>query len=120
MTTQSLNITQFHNLQCSYIIFSYKFKAREFDPKIVEKQGTYGLKPLPPKTLTEVKPFALASEQRSEIYKQKEKESQLEVINLLCVMFCIIFVGCQIYVFGAVLVYHKQDCAKFEVTSADG
>ena len=71
-----LNFSKFSLLP----FFSYKFKAREFDPKIVEKQGTYGLKPLQPKNLTEVKPFALASEQRSEIYKQKESESFVEVL----------------------------------------
>ncbi|EDO36719.1 predicted protein, partial [Nematostella vectensis] len=57
---------------------SYKFKAREFDPKIVEKSGTYGVKSSTAKPVTEPEPFNLTTDNRGEIYKQKLEETLQE------------------------------------------
>ena len=54
------------------LIFSYQFKATEFNPKIVEKGGMYGVKQMPDVQTTQVKPFHFESDSRQ---KQKD-ESQ--------------------------------------------
>ena len=56
---------------------SYKFKAREFNPRIVSEQGNLGVKPLPRKAVTEPEPFVFESDQR--LQQMKKEQSHEEV-----------------------------------------
>ncbi|XP_057292042.1 targeting protein for Xklp2-A-like [Hydractinia symbiolongicarpus] len=51
---------------------SYQFKATEFNPKIVEMQGMYGVKQVPEASTTQVKPFHFELDSRTDHRKQKE------------------------------------------------
>lgn len=51
----------------------YKFKANDFDRRIVEKQGMFGVKKIPEVKKTSVKPFSFEIEKRIENRKQKEE-----------------------------------------------
>jgi Cell cycle regulated microtubule associated protein. len=56
--------------------YRYKFKATEFDPRIVEKQGMFGVKKIPEVSKTEIKPFRFEIEARIEQRKQKSGDEQ--------------------------------------------
>ena len=59
------------------LLNSYKFKAREFNPRIVSEQGNLGVKPLPRKAVTEPEPFVFESDQR--LQQMKKEQSHEEV-----------------------------------------
>ncbi|XP_065676246.1 targeting protein for Xklp2 homolog isoform X2 [Hydra vulgaris] len=54
-------------------ISNYHFKATEFNPKIIEKGGFYGVKQIPEAHTTKPKPFNFLIENRIEQRKQKEE-----------------------------------------------
>ena len=74
--------------QISYLLFTiityhhrrYKFKATEFDRRIIEKQGMFGVKKIPEATRTSVKPFNFEIEARIDQRKQK---TETEVFNII-------------------------------------
>jgi len=55
---------------------SYKFKAREFDHKLVELNGMCGVDPIKHLPVTETKPFSFQSDVRLEHRKKHEEEKK--------------------------------------------
>lgn len=62
---------------------SYQFKATEFNPKIVEMQGMYGVKQVPEASTTQVKPFHFELDSRTDHRKQKEEVNKPAEVSRL-------------------------------------
>ena len=59
-----------------FFFCSYKFKAREFDHKLVELNGMCGVDPMKHLPVTETKPFSFQSDVRLEHRKKHEEEKK--------------------------------------------
>lgn len=59
---------------------NYRFKAKALNPKIIEKNGMYGVKSVPASDCTELKPFQFEIEQR--ISNRTLKDSTIEETNI--------------------------------------
>ena len=60
-----------------YLHHRYKFKATEFDRRIIEKQGMFGVKKIPETARTSVKPFNFGIEARIDQRKQQKTETEV-------------------------------------------
>ena len=68
------------NSQCAFLLQRYQFKATEFDRKIIDKKGMYGVKKIPESSTTEAVPFRFEIDARLEQRKRKtETQTEFEV-----------------------------------------
>ena len=91
--------------------FSYKFKAKPFDRRIIECDGMYGVKkPEETITATKPKPFVFESDERLEARKDKEPAENEVWLKIPCRVDCSgtkIAVGKQKYFYESICLTHN-------------
>lgn len=66
-------------------IKSHRFKAKPFDRRIVEYEGSFGVKTVKAKQVTELEPFIFESDERLEIRKNEDAQKEENVVSFKAV-----------------------------------